>query len=453
MLKIDRQQTIEGVTVYGDDERPQLFYLLPSNLSFRIDDNGKPVFKFVKYRFPIDREDGRKGGGFVFFDVALEVPAAKEQKIRQQLQGGLDALYQSQPLPPLLAPLLGGWAGRGGETPPVELGSITFTRGTCDFLLSDTSGALIQKVTGAGKPSLFGRNIAAFMVEFTRKGRRCSSRRSRARGAAPLQVVYDPGCSSRSSPRATARAWFEGREVLLVRADRHIDWEDVRRRRVRREDHRGRLVEAHETMGVELNVQLRDPGRSRCHRRELKQKIRESMMERSLQDAVLASHGPQTSRRCRRTIAGCRRGTSSISRSDSRPRGSRRVRAGVPGELGGIEWNIVPRAPCRTSPTCGRERGESPFAGADHATEVDLNDPFFARLHVKVGVNADFGSLPIHSIEVKLKYKHVKPAQGRGVLVLRPRTTSADFETFIDAGHKEYTYVYQVNYRGSSKTF
>ena len=68
-VDLGNQMQIEGLSVFGDDSRRNAFYVLPNAPRFRIDpDTKKPVFKFIKYKLPVDRPDGKKGGGFVIFD-------------------------------------------------------------------------------------------------------------------------------------------------------------------------------------------------------------------------------------------------------------------------------------------------------------------------------------------------------------------------------------------------
>ena len=444
MLKIDRQQTIEGVTVYGDDERPQLFYLLPSNLSFRIDDNGKPVFKFVKYRFPIDREDGRKGGGFVFFDVALEVPAAKEQKIRQQLQAGLDALYQSQPLPPLLAPLLGGWGGRGGQTPPVELGSITFTRGTCDFLLSDTSGALIQKVTGAGKPSLYGKNVAAFAMELTPEGATLFEQTMQGQGVGGVAVAYDLWMWARM-PAIEGRAWFHGHEFYAFTQSITIDYslcgDDEYVESIREQAY------SSETMGVELNPGFAIPGDAEGTRK-IVDSVRSSL-QKGLETAVarkaLKPIDPVAADKRELPEGDFEKVTRDFSTTKDVHYEQTYSETSV------IEWNVAPRGNVPNITSMAGPDGK-PFLWKDYAIEVDLNDPFFRQINVTLGVNADFAALPIHSVEVHLEYKSGATHQIGEYAFTDPAKVER-FASYTEGDVQDYEWWYEVNYKGEAQTF
>ena len=67
------EATVPGVSIYGDDQLPWVFSVLASQPTFRLDDKGRPVFKFIKYRLPLDRPDGKKGGALVAFDVEFAV--------------------------------------------------------------------------------------------------------------------------------------------------------------------------------------------------------------------------------------------------------------------------------------------------------------------------------------------------------------------------------------------
>src|SRR5215207_5826917 len=157
MIRIDLQENlpeVPDVTIWRDDTSAETYYALPSTPRFRMA-NGKPVFKFIKYRLAADRPDGKKGGGYVFFDSELSVPPDKMKKLEQVLQDRINQRHTE--------------AKRPGTPPKVKFGTITYTRGTVNMLL-EKDGVLIERVRGAGKPSLFGNNVATFMVELTPEG-------------------------------------------------------------------------------------------------------------------------------------------------------------------------------------------------------------------------------------------------------------------------------------------
>ena len=57
--RVDRAEIISGITVYSDDQIDYVFYALPNQPRYSLDPvTGKPIFRFVKYRMPVDRPDG-----------------------------------------------------------------------------------------------------------------------------------------------------------------------------------------------------------------------------------------------------------------------------------------------------------------------------------------------------------------------------------------------------------
>ena len=191
MLNLVPSQTIAGVAVYADDLANDVYYALPQEPRFRIDDNGIPVFKFIKYRLPIDREDGKKGGGFCFFDCEFTLTPEKEQAIKAELQPQVDQKRSAAGQPPA----------------PVRLGQPSYTEGTASLLLSQfAGGALIEKVAGAGAPSLFGKNVSTFAVEFTPEGATVFEEAMKGHGGV-VNVIYDLKFPVRVPP-LTATAWF-----------------------------------------------------------------------------------------------------------------------------------------------------------------------------------------------------------------------------------------------------
>jgi hypothetical protein len=114
-----------------------------------------PVFKQITYRLPIDRPDGKKGGAYVFFDTELQVDEEKLGKLKKLLADSVAEEHRRLKL--------------HGQPPAPQLGTITFTKGKVNMLL-EKDGVLIEKVMGAGKPSLYGNNVATFAVELTPEG-------------------------------------------------------------------------------------------------------------------------------------------------------------------------------------------------------------------------------------------------------------------------------------------
>ena len=58
-----------------------------------------PVFKFLKYRNPIDRDDGKRGGGFVFFDTEFTFTPAELEKVKAALDAMVQAMRRQAGVP------------------------------------------------------------------------------------------------------------------------------------------------------------------------------------------------------------------------------------------------------------------------------------------------------------------------------------------------------------------
>ena len=173
MLVIDKVQQIENVTVYGDSDAFNVFYPLPQQPRYRLNADGKPSFAFFKYRFPIDHPDGKKGGGFLLFDVEFVVDEAVLGRVREKLA---EQVQQD--------------ANRFGisPVPPVIIGTFTFTKGTTNLLYPE--GLVTKMVPNGGKPSLFGNNVSTFALELPPEGATFFEQAMQGQGGA-VSIVYD----------------------------------------------------------------------------------------------------------------------------------------------------------------------------------------------------------------------------------------------------------------------
>src|SRR5690554_1997290 len=119
MLYINNQRVIEHIVVYGDDRQFNVFYPVPEKPTFMVDEKAHPVFKFIKYRFPIDRDDGKKGGGFVVFATEFTSPDETMAIIKSKLQEEINARARRLNI---------------SAVPEVKIGTIRYNSGTCRLL-------------------------------------------------------------------------------------------------------------------------------------------------------------------------------------------------------------------------------------------------------------------------------------------------------------------------------
>jgi hypothetical protein len=149
MQSIPIYDTIEGLTILKDDDDISSFYYLPRTLQIaRGGPDNRPMFTFLKYQLPVEREgEDDKGGGYLVFTTQLvEDSKFLDTKVKPILQSRMRAAYPNEP-----------------NLPPPNLKAIDFTGGEVRLLIMKDN-RFVSEVQ-SGKPSLFGNNTASFAVE------------------------------------------------------------------------------------------------------------------------------------------------------------------------------------------------------------------------------------------------------------------------------------------------
>lgn len=438
MLRIDKQEVfpeVPGVTVWSDDKAAHIFYVLPESPRFRLVD-GKPVFKFIKYRAPVSRPDGLKGG-YIFFDAEIAVPEARMKQLEGLLQERLNKRHQE--------------TRRPGAPPKVQFGTITYTRGTVRMLL-EQDGKVIQTIRSAGKPTLFGNNVASFALELTQDGTAIFEAAMQGEGASAISLVYDLYFWTKLPP-LSAHVWFNSDKFYsyIQSTDTEVSWwsEDHYR-----EDLREFLRES-ESGGSEITMEfaLPDPEQDRKIKDRLRdwaQRTLEDTLTRAQQQAlaplsedqrkvpekVLEDLGGDDLDNMWRNIQ-----THKVASFDYWYR-----------ENSATEWNLAPQGTLPALTTLKDSKGK-PLDWKQYMLTIDGDDEFFKQLNVAVQVNADFTSLPLHSVEVHLEYAK---ANGKKDIAEHRFSSPNDvgrFAAYIDNNNWKYKYWYEVNFRGAARTF
>jgi hypothetical protein len=429
MIRIDKQLTfpeVPDVTVWQDDSRRNMFYALPQSPRFRLQ-NGVPVFKQITYRLPIDRPDGKKGGAYVFFDTELEVDEEKLGKLKKLLADWVAEEHRRLKLP--------------GQPPAPELGTITFTKGKVNMLL-EKDGVLIEKVMGAGKPSLYGDNVATFAVELTPEGAAVFEAAMQGKGASMVAIVYDLHFWVKLPP-LTARVWFNATQFYSFYQSIDTDWhlwsEDSYRETIRE-----KFLES-QSGGTEINFDFTLPDAEED--KKLKDKIRdwaqstlESMVEKGMIESIQPF--PEDKRKVPDGIEDVTRDIKSTKAKSF----SRTFK-----ENGAAEWNLAPQGNLGALTEMKDSQGK-PLQWKDFSVTVDADHPFFRTLSVAIQTNADFARLNLFSIEVKVKYQVGQTNKVQEFRFTKPDDI-AKFETFVENNVRKYKYSYQVNYKGVAQAF
>jgi hypothetical protein len=86
VISIPAYTQVEGITIFRDDVVPHQFYYLPRSPRLLRSDNGKPMFAFMRYQFPLNRGGDEPGGGYLVFTTMLkEDPQIIDGKIKPVL--------------------------------------------------------------------------------------------------------------------------------------------------------------------------------------------------------------------------------------------------------------------------------------------------------------------------------------------------------------------------------
>jgi hypothetical protein len=425
MLQIDKVQQIDGVTVYGDHELFNVFYPLPQQPRYRLDAQGKPSFAFFKYRFPVDRPDGKKGGGFLLFDVEFVVDEAKLP--------GIVAVLEAQ---------VAQEANRRGisPVPAVVIGSFTYTKGTSALLYPE--GLVTKMVPNGGRPSLFGNNVSTFALELPPEGATFFEQAMQGAGGA-VSIVYDLWFWARL-PAVNISAYFNATKFYSFYQTIDTDWnlwsEDEYRETIREQ-----MIQS-ESMVLDFQWGgVTDP-KVQGQLRDWATRALEDAVERNMIDAIAPV--PDDQRKAPDGIEDVTRDITStkISSVNIHYRESQTV-----------EWNAAPQG-ILPNITSLKDASGSPIKWSDYARVIDLDDPFFKTLRVNAFANADFAELPIHSVEVKLLYKgrpmaNLVEGEPDGEVVLNSADDVGKFAAFVENDDWKYKYSYQINYRGASRQF
>jgi hypothetical protein len=428
MILFDKLQVIEGLSVYDDENnswnaQEQKFYVIPGSPRFRLNDKKQPIFKFLKYRFPVDRPDGKKGGGALIFDVEFAVSEDKLAKVRAVLQEQVNLRFKNaNPKPRVVI----------GQLQPVSDSPIG--KPSCTIQVLGGGGTLVDKVQNFGRPALYGNFVSAVMVELTPEGATLAEQALQGKGAGIVQVVYSLPMIVRTPPiKATVDFWASKFMSFHqeVNVGRNI-WGTPRSRKERISE----FFSSHDYAKVWV-----DPGMV------TDQKIVSAVtdwawgtLEKAVTSMVLKDIDPvkDDQRKVDESLNHLTRdimvtkmvdfhrvyeGKQAMA-WDPTPQGTLEVITAIPG----VKW-------------------------ADYAMTIDLDDPFFKQLNLNIQANADFQNLPIHSIDVHVEYPKSGGRKEVKDFNLKSPNEVGKFNTFIDNNSWKYKYSYKVHYKNMTEIF
>lgn len=371
------------VTIYRDDEQAHKFYMVPERPTIARDEDGDPLFTFLLYardvdRLPADQLEAQRG--YLALSTQVAVSPADEQKIRDYLRGMLNGEHQRGFR--FLRLMLMQVEPELGYPPEFIKGSVEFR----------TFGEEMAPFTAGSKvPSLTGTNIASFSQSLTQDGSELF-RQAIVKAIVPAVITYSLTFLARI-PALSIR----------IRGDRAAFYQELKEKLTQTQVSTVDLgiityttIQTWETMTLaefrstfhSLTIEIDDRDfREGGGADDITQKV-EEMAFKILENQILPSFfenafpakpdDPKTDQwlSTRKQVSG--QIDVRLTRSDV------------------VEVTVNPNAQLSQVLT--------PDEIQKHTAYVDLSQPYFQELDVKVSANVNFASDPIYALKVFLDY-------------------------------------------------
>ena len=427
MLKLYSVDRVGKTSFWEDDADPLQYYALPGQPTLAMD-NGKPIFKFIKYRNPIDRPGGVKGGGLLVMQAELALPPSDEAEIRRRVDERLRARGFSS-----------------AQASNFRLARPVITKAKANVIVVGQDGGFVQKVHVPSQPSLFGNNAVSVGVELNEFGTAIVEAAFKTEGVGLVIVGYELTFAAKLPTAHIVGTWDASAIAHFsqtIEEDTNYFSDD---------DYEEKIVDTvikGESQFIEWIVPPDPSGLDPAVYQKMKDSIRESVakeLSEGIKRNVLDTIPPES-----RDVEKLReRGFEDIKRTvDTTRISSVRVEY--------KEAMIIPLTETANAPLASfasiRVAGK-PLKWEDYAITVDADDPFFKSFSAAFMVNADFADLPISSVIVQVSYKGAT-GDGRAETYTFRKPEDIDrFEAFLDGGTGEFDYSYVVNYKGESEVY
>jgi len=454
MLLLESQDVVGQTAYWADDTNPLQYYALPGEPTLAVR-NGKPVFKYVKYRSPIDRPGGVKAGGFVVMQAELAIPKKDEEEIRRRIsERGIVRTTSRMITRPDGSVERSSSVTRENINPDqIKIGRPLITRGKATISVLDRStgdaggdaNSLVQRISVPTPPSLFGNNSVSIGIELSELGAPIFEAAMKGEGASMVIVGYELGYQAKL-PKAHIVGTWEASS--LMEFSQEID-EDTRW--YAEDDYEEKIsefIKKSETQKIEWLTSPSVAGMEASAQQKMVEMIEDSIrkqLDEGIKRNVLEAI-PQESRDVTKLQD---KGFDDIKRTVNVER-----LADVRVEYKAakvIEMPANPNAPLPAFKSIMVDGKAQKWE--DYAITVDGDDPFFKQLAANFLVNADFEDLPLASVIVQVSYKGATGTGRSETYTFRKPDDQERFEAFLDGGTGEFDYSYVVNYKGESNTY
>lgn len=431
---------VDHVQIYRDDQDPHQFYMMSERPTIARDDEGNPLFTFILYARDVDRiapDDLEVERGYMSLSTQAGVSQADETKIRAHL-----------------AQMLNGERGRnyrflGRQVSRVEpnLGyPPLFTEGTVEFV--SFSENVEQQNGGVGKPSLIGSNIASFARNLNQTEAEVF-RQAVLKGKLPAIVRYDLKFVA-TIPAISIHVYGSMSDFY-----REVK-EHVRVTHTRRED--GKVVYRKSWLEIGSINEFRSTFRSitiDIDDRDFRDADPSDNTTQQLQDLAFALVKDNIFPMVFKEVA------AGASEEQSKDKWLTEIEKTMTGTVD-VWIRKSDAIQKRVGPNAQLAQVLKPAEVEANTIYIDLSNPFFQELDVRVNANVNFAADPVYGLKVFLQYDqqdeqrnvHVKKAKE---FLFKSADTTQRFRQIMakagDGAPKDtYTYWSQVIYKDTGET-
>ncbi len=426
MLQLDNVRIIKEHQVHGDDVDPAVFYVLPRFPRIARLENGGLALRFAEYS-ALREQDGNLFAGFVAIDVDLAIPEETLETITTTLQQQLDQRFPGQ------------------QAPRVTIAPVPWLGGSVQLLLEE-NGVVVERIATGPGPALAGNNVACFLVELTQLGTAIFKDTLSAGVSSGIQVVYTLEYYARL-PKMHAEGRWHASEFYRFIQDVDVDdsfwfWNA---------DSYTEMVSSSrwksDVTTTSFNF-IGNPDMTPEQQIEFESQIRNAInaqlaeaVKRNLMQAITDVDPDVKNLTEEQDFEDVRRTISRTQVTDVVVKWD---------EAKAIITEYEPQGSLPTVTSLEDADGNA-LVWDDYYSKISL-DEFLRTLPVNIRVNAPFEDLPIHSVEVKVRYPH-----GPNAKTVEKTLTSADdvekVEFLAHDGIRKYWRSYTVNFENSSFVF
>lgn len=405
MLRFWNSFFINGHQVYQDDEEPHKFYVMPQQPTIGRTKQDKLSFMFRKYRFADAAQAKTRGGGYVMFDVTLDIAAADQAAI--------------------LANLKQRYTGKkaDGVTDPemIHLAPLAFSDATVTLNISKGDGtSFVQSIQALGHPANDGRFTASFSAALSPEGATYFENAMKNASGGAVQVLYSMKTFFRSGDTKVT-ASFNKSNALKYKQ------EISKSNRIWREStYKSDITSTlnkYEVVKVDATFSNNETEEQKKQIRDWATQAVMDAVKRQVPDLVMPVDGAAAADSTTRTL-------NLESTSDFSQTFHERI---------AMLLDVHPQGMLPNVASLSNAAGEA-YRWEDYFEEVDLDDPWFQTLRLGVSTGAEFGTTPLSRLNVDLWYDSGKKRHFTTLSFNKDAAQRQEWSPFGNADKYEYQY-------------